>query len=156
MTSFLCITKHILLFKFILFTFLSILKAKFVLLFTISTQPFMLMLKEQADLGNIVGVQLGNGKQLTHQLFVDDTGIFFHTTEENFWNIREVIAKYEAISGACLNPTKSIVIPMYLSGPIPDWMLNVGCKISQQREVITYLGCPIGYGITTCWRINPG
>lgn len=109
-----------------------------VLLFTISTQAFMLMLKEQADLGNIEGVQLGNGEQLTHQLFAKNTGILFKlvfkATKEKFWNVREVnnckIQSYLRI-GACLNLSKSIFIPLYLNGPIPRWMLNAGCKIAQ-------------------------
>lgn len=104
----------------------------------------LMLLKEQVDLGNIEGVQLGNGEQLTHQFFADDTRILLHTTKENYRNVKEVIATYEAISSACLN-CNSIVILLYLNGPIPDWMLNVGCKIAKRREVIKYLCCPIGY-----------
>lgn len=39
-------------------------------------------------------------------------------------------------------------MPLFISGPIPEWMLNAGCKVVAWREVINYLGCPIGYGVT--------
>lgn len=68
--------------------------------------------------------------------------------ENNFQCVRDIIARYETIFGASLNLAKSIVIPMYLSGPIPTWLANFGCKIAAFREIITYLGCPISYGLT--------
>lgn len=52
------------------------------LLFAISTQPFMWMLQEQVDLGELEGIRLRNGEQLTYQLFIDNTNIFLNTT---FW-----------------------------------------------------------------------
>lgn len=36
------------------------------LLYTISTQPFMRMIQAKVDLGELEGIQLGNGEQLTH------------------------------------------------------------------------------------------
>lgn len=47
------------------------------LLFTISTQPFMRMLQEQDDLGELEGIRLSNEEQLTYQLFINDTGRYF-------------------------------------------------------------------------------
>lgn len=51
------------------------------LLFTIS-QPLMLMIKEKLSIGEFEGIRLDNRDQLTHQLFVDDTGLFFTTQGE--------------------------------------------------------------------------
>lgn len=109
------------------------------LLFTISTKPLMTMLKEKGQTSKLEGIQLGNGEQLTHQLFVDDTDIFVTTTKENFRCVRQVIDAYERIFGACLNLSKSMVIPLFLKGQIPQWLREVGCKIVGHKEVITYL-----------------
>lgn len=98
--------------------------------------------------GELTGIQIGNGKQLTHQLFADDTSFFMLAIEKNFQCVKEIIARYELISGVSLNLAKSIVIPMFLSRPVPVWLISAGCKIAAYREVITYLGCPIGYGLT--------
>lgn len=119
------------------------------LLFTISTKPVMTMLKHKVSTRELEGIPMRNGEQLTHQLFTDDTSIFMTAKEENFKCIRDVIGVYERISGACLNLSKSMVIPLYLNGPLPPWLENSGCKVVKHREVITYLGCPVGYGITT-------
>lgn len=118
------------------------------LLFTISTQPLMLMLQEQVNLGEIEGIHIGHGKQLTHQLFADDTRIFIAASERNFNKVREVISRYKAISGASLNLSKSMVIPMHLQGSILVWLANSSYKVATKKEVVTYPGCPIGYGLT--------
>lgn len=118
------------------------------LLFIISTKPLMTLLKNKVSIDELEGIPMGNDEQLTHQLFADDTSVFMTTNEENFRCVREVIRTYERISRACLNLSKSILIPLYMDGPIPQWLIGVGCKIAMHREVITYLDCPIGYGIT--------
>lgn len=46
------------------------------LLFVISTQPLMALINEPVDWGALEGIDIGGGKQLTHQLFADDTGFF--------------------------------------------------------------------------------
>lgn len=66
------------------------------------------MLKEKSQTRELEGIQLGNKEQLTHQLFVDDTGIFITATEDNFHSVRQVINSYERISSACLNVLKQI------------------------------------------------
>lgn len=109
----------------------------------------MAMLQEKAASGELKGIKIEEDHQLTHQLFIDDTGIFFKATDNNFQYVREVIMRYEFVLGAHLNLNKSMLIPMYLSGPIPPWMVNSDCKVAAHREVITYLGCPIGFGVTS-------
>lgn len=46
-------------------------------LFVISTQPLMELIKEKVRTWDLSGVQIGEGQQLTHQVFADDTGLFF-------------------------------------------------------------------------------
>lgn len=94
------------------------------LLYIISTQPFMAMLREKVALGELDGIQIGENHQLTHELFADDIDIFFKATERNFQYVRDIIMRYESVSRAHLNLSKAIVIPLYLRGPIPNWMIN--------------------------------
>lgn len=68
--------------------------------------------------------------------------------ENNFQCATEIIRSYKRISGASLNLNKSIVIPLYLSDPIPRWLVEASCKVAEIQEVITYLGCPIEHDIT--------
>lgn len=78
-----------------------------------------------------------------YQLFTDDTSLFLAVTKENFMETRAIIAVYERISGVRLNLEKSTIVPLE-DDLCPDWFFWIGCKISQPREVLTFLGCPIG------------
>lgn len=117
------------------------------LLYTISTQPFKELIKEKFNTEKIEGIQLGDGSQLTHQSFVDDSGLFIHATKENFNYIKEVIKSYERILGAFLNLSKSIVIPLYIKQQKLVWIIDSRCKNAYKIEEFTYLGIPIGYNI---------
>lgn len=108
----------------------------------------------KADTSELEGIPIENGKMLTHQLFTDDIGLFLMASEQNFKCAREVIAKYEKISGASLNVSKSIVVPIFLNGPILEWLQNTRCKITTKKEVVTYLCCPIGYVLTSMQETN--
>lgn len=108
----------------------------------------MELIKEKVRIGELTRIPVGEGHQLTHQLFADDTRLFFLATQENFKCVKEIIVKYEVISGASLNLSKSMLVPLFLNGPIPKWMRNAGCKVVAKKEVINYLGCPIAYGVT--------
>lgn len=124
------------------------------LLFTISSQPLMLMIKAKVQSGKLEGITQDNGDQLTHQLFVDDTSLFFTTKEGNFACITEIIKRYERISSAALNLSKLMVVPLYLKGPIPNWLLIAGRKVVERREVISYLNYPIGHEITPTMEVD--
>lgn len=80
----------------------------------------MSMLIEKVAIGELEGIIIGNGQQLIHQLFADDIGLFLMATDQNFRCARDVIIEYEKISRALLNVSKSIIIPLYLNGPIPN------------------------------------
>lgn len=114
----------------------------------------MALINKQVGLGQLQGIEIGEGKQLTYQLFANNTEFFMIATEDNFLCVKEIIARYEKISSASLNLEKSTVIPMYLSGPIPEWLTNTRCKVAAYREVITYLGCPVGYGLTPSIEVD--
>lgn len=98
-------------------------------------------------MGKIKGLSIKPGEQLLHQLFADDTGVFFKSTEENFHKVTLLIALYECISGAKLNLHKSVLIQLNNSPPL-DWFSRVGSKIAVRGEIIKYLGCPINFNLS--------
>ncbi|KAL3699252.1 hypothetical protein R1sor_017274 [Riccia sorocarpa] len=113
------------------------------LLFALSTQPLMLMIRDEERRGNLTGLRIPNGRPLLHRLFADDSGITLNATERNFSNLRTTIARFERISGASLNVNKSIILPMDMLR-LPSWLHNTGCKILVGRDEVTYLGIKAG------------
>jgi hypothetical protein len=123
------------------------------LLFAISTQPLMQLLKEGAGKGELKGITLDSSHQLLFQLFADDTGIFFEATEENFQAIMRYIQVFETISGARINLEKSVLVQLD-AGPEPDWFRRAGCTIARDRQVLKYLGCPVGKSFSSMQEVN--
>lgn len=79
--------------------------------------------------GELEQIRIGPGDQFTHQLFVDDIGLFLAATKCNFQVARGIIAKYEAISGASLNLSKFIIFTLYLKGEIPIGFAKPATKL---------------------------
>ncbi|KAL3697792.1 hypothetical protein R1sor_011868 [Riccia sorocarpa] len=117
------------------------------LLFALSTQPLMAMLRDAHVEGRVHGLEVGNGCQILEALFADDTGLLLRADKENWENATAVVQRFETISGARLNVSKSLIIPIRFQEP-PQWLCETGCKIALEGEVFTYLGCPIGVGIS--------
>lgn len=65
----------------------------------------------------------------------------------------KVIRSYKRISWASLNLSKSIAIPFYMRGPIPRWLLEVGCNVVKRREVIIYLDALLATRLLLLWRL---
>ncbi|KAL3682138.1 hypothetical protein R1sor_000160 [Riccia sorocarpa] len=99
--------------------------------------------KKEKKEGRVEGVMLPEGKQLLHQLFADDTGIHMQAKKQTFIVVQDLVHTFERISGASLNASKSIIIPLGLS-MTPTWMERTGCKIASTGEMVLYLGGPIG------------
>ena len=123
------------------------------LLYALSTQPLMLLLKSRLASGQIQGVDIGAQDQVLFQLFADDTGLFFHASEQNFRAIMECLSLYERISGAKINLDKSTLLQLD-SGPEPDWFVRASCSIAAPGQPIKYLGCPVGKSITPTQELN--
>ncbi|KAL3677633.1 hypothetical protein R1sor_027581 [Riccia sorocarpa] len=116
------------------------------LLFALSTQPLMTILKARQSEGRLRGISLGGANSALHNLFADDTGIMLNADPENFAELQLAVKLYEEISGAKLNITKSTIIPIAMEH-VPGWMHRLGCYIAQEGEVIRYLGFPIGWKV---------
>ncbi|KAL2610597.1 hypothetical protein R1flu_029170 [Riccia fluitans] len=117
------------------------------LLFAISTQPLMTLLKNKEAEHKIQGLQLQGPKHTLHNLFADDSGIMLQATEDIFNELKDSIATYEIISGAKLNISKSTIIPVAMEST-PSWLHRTGCYVASEGEIIRYLGVPIGWNVT--------
>ncbi|KAL3691975.1 hypothetical protein R1sor_005626 [Riccia sorocarpa] len=117
------------------------------LLFSLSTQPLMLLLREAQVQGQVQGLEVGNMRTILEALFADDIGLLLRAEEDNWRKATEVVKRFEKISGAKLNVSKSLVISIGFSEP-PSWLIASGCKLALLGEVYTYLGCPIGVELT--------
>ncbi|KAL3679387.1 hypothetical protein R1sor_022343 [Riccia sorocarpa] len=113
------------------------------MLFAASTQPLMKLLREAEKQGSLKGVNIPGGRPLLHKLFADDSGVCIAATEENFNTLRKIIERFERISGAKLNLSKSVILPMIIDRTTP-WLLQTGCKILNTAEDTVYLGCKVG------------
>ncbi|KAL3694644.1 hypothetical protein R1sor_008295 [Riccia sorocarpa] len=116
------------------------------LLFALSTQPLMKLMREEEKCGRLTCLGIPRGKTMLHRLFVDDSGEAVTAEKDQFDNLQRTIEDFEDISGAQLNINKSVVIPMV--NTIPEWLDETGCTILKEQEKITYLGCQIGHNMT--------
>lgn len=115
------------------------------LLFTLTMQPLMALLKQKMEEGKLQGLEI---TQLCHQLFADDTGLFLAASEMEFQMVRDTVRHYKSILGVLLNVQKSKMIPIYLmDGKYPEWFIDTGCTFAKEGEITEYLGCPIGYNV---------
>ncbi|KAL3679838.1 hypothetical protein R1sor_022794 [Riccia sorocarpa] len=87
------------------------------MLFTLSTQPLMELLRSEQIKGHLHGLEARNGRQVLDALFADDTGLMLHADAENWKRATEVIQKFEVMSGARLNVSKSLAVPIGFTEP---------------------------------------
>lgn len=89
------------------------------ILFTLTTQPLMELLKFKLATGELKGLKLKDQEldqeSLCHKISVDDIGLFLKATEAEFRCAWETVQQYENISGALLNVQKSKLNDSYFS-----------------------------------------
>ncbi|KAL3675882.1 hypothetical protein R1sor_025830 [Riccia sorocarpa] len=116
------------------------------LLFALTTQPLMMLLRREEQEGRITGLNIGDSKSLLHQLYADDTGINITLAEANFNQLQQVIGRFEQVSGAKLNLSKSLIMPLAPTR-LPGWVYRSGCEVAEAGTSFRYLGistsCPI-------------
>ena len=89
-----------------------------------------------------MGRSNGEGRDLLHLLFVDDTLIFCNTNSENLIYLSWVFLWFEAISGLKVNRDKSEVIPVGRIKSLEDVVSMMGCRV--RKLPTSYLGLPLG------------
>ncbi|KAL3693786.1 hypothetical protein R1sor_007437 [Riccia sorocarpa] len=117
------------------------------LLFALSTQPLMQILRKQEQRGLLRGLQLPGLRSILHELFADDTSLFIKATANDFQRARACIGKFETASGALLNVQKSMVLAV---GPTRDlgWLRASGYEVAGLSHRFKFLGIWSGRGIT--------
>ncbi|KAL3692018.1 hypothetical protein R1sor_005669 [Riccia sorocarpa] len=115
-------------------------------LFSLSTEPLMVMLKQAAANGQVERIKLSGDRTLLHSLFADDTGLCLKASEQNFYAARRLVERFELISGTSLNVAKSLIVPLGMNS-IPGWLFQTGCRVASDGEVWTYLGAPMGVNV---------
>ncbi|KAL3698494.1 hypothetical protein R1sor_012570 [Riccia sorocarpa] len=109
------------------------------LLFALCSQSFMLLLRRAESEGRLKGLQIEPGRSVLHQLFADDTGICIQEDEENFLELKRILAVYELASGAKINMNKIVIMPLG-SSTVPEWVLQTGCEVATGDKMFKYLG----------------
>ncbi|KAL3682477.1 hypothetical protein R1sor_000499 [Riccia sorocarpa] len=117
------------------------------LLFALSTQPLMCILRVEEEKGSLRGITLPGMQSVLHELFADDTSLFIQATARNFQHARACIEKFERASGASLNVQKSLVMALGQARH-QGWLRDLGCEIAGQRRRFRYLGVWSGKGVS--------
>ncbi|KAL3682870.1 hypothetical protein R1sor_000892 [Riccia sorocarpa] len=99
---------------------------------SMSGDCFRMVRKEESE-GRLQGVNYGGERSLMHQIYADDTGLNLTMDENQYARLKEVIQVYEAISGAKLNVSKSLIMPINPSVP-PAWVRETGCEVADQEN----------------------
>ena len=84
----------------------------------------------------------GEGVQLTHLLYVDDTLIFYDAFEDQLAHLSWVLIWFEVISSLRINMDKSEILPMGRAENLEKLALELGCKVRTLPSL--YLGFPLG------------
>ncbi|KAL3685236.1 hypothetical protein R1sor_003258 [Riccia sorocarpa] len=117
------------------------------LLYALCSQPLMELLQIAIREGRISGVRIDHENSLVHQLFADDTGVFLAAQEGNFEQLKGILSLYESASGAKVNLTKSIIMPVG-TGVVPEWVHTEGCQVVGAGQTFKYLGILSGVAVT--------
>lgn len=117
------------------------------MLFAMTTQPLLNFLDNERTLGRMIDIKISENLSICEHLFVDDIGILILATPQCYVEVESCIRLYELTSGAKLNISKSIVLPIGLSN-IPQWLQDKGSVIISPGTILTYLGAPLGVNIS--------
>ncbi|KAL3701597.1 hypothetical protein R1sor_019619 [Riccia sorocarpa] len=122
------------------------------LLFAMVIQPLMRMLRDEEAKGRLMGINYDGQKTLLHYIYADIMRVNLTIEEAQFNRLREVIQVFEGISGARLNFSKSLIMPICPS--IPQEWVNAsgsrGVRLLGWQFFFLYLG------ITTSNPVNEG
>ena len=115
-------------------------------LFILVMEAFNQLLSRASCGGLVEGFKMGRsggeGKDLLHLLFVDDTLIFCNVNSENLRYLSWVFLWFEVIFGLKVNRDKSKVIPVGSIESLKEGVSVMGCKVGKLPT--SYLGLPLG------------
>ena len=71
----------------------------------------------------------GDGDQITHLLFADDTLVFCEASQDSMTYLSWLLMWFETISGLRINLDKSEILPMGRVENLEILALELGCKV---------------------------
>ena len=109
-------------------------------------EVFSCMLRRAISGGFLSGWRVrgrsGEGVQISHLLFADDTLVFCEESLDQMTNISWLLMWFEACSGLKINLEKCEVIPVGRVHDMEGLALELGCKVGGLPSC--YLGLPLG------------
>ena len=109
-------------------------------------EVFSCMLRRAISGGFLSGWRVrgrsGEGVQISHLLFADDTLVFCEESLDQMTNISWLLMWFEACSGLKINLEKSELIPVGRVHDMEGLALELGCKVGGLPSC--YLGLPLG------------
>lgn len=104
------------------------------------------LFNHELESSGMQGINFSSLLTISYRFFADNLGIFIPATALSFEEVCGILKVYEEATGAKLNIQKSVIVPLGLT-TIPDWLIAMGCRISQEGEVQHYLGGPFGWNL---------
>ena len=109
-------------------------------------EVFSCFLKRAVDGGFLSGCRVkgrsGEGVQISHLLFVDDTLVFCQASQDQMTYLSWLLMWFKVVSGLRINLEKSKLIPMGRVENFDDLAMEFGCRVGSLP--CTYLGLPLG------------
>ena len=93
-------------------------------------------------LGFSVSITTGPSVMVSHLLFADDTLVFYDADPSQIANLRAILARFEGVSGLCINLGKSELVPVGGVHNLEALVDLLGC--GQSSLLLKYLGLPLG------------
>lgn len=106
--------------------------------------PYLLLKAQEGGFisGFMIGGRGGDGKEISHLLFADDTIIFCNASQEQVTHFCWLLMWFEAMSGLKINLEKNEVIPVGKVDLLEELAYEIGCKVGKLPS--SYLGLPLG------------
>ncbi|RVW88799.1 hypothetical protein CK203_034657 [Vitis vinifera] len=118
-------------------------------LFVIAMGVFSFLLKRRVNRGFLLSCRVkgksGEGVQISHLLFADDTLVFCQANQDQMTYLSWLLMWFEVVSELRINLEKSELIPVDSVVNIDDLAMNFGCRVGSLPS--TYLGLPLGASI---------
>ena len=115
-------------------------------LFVIAMEALSCLLKKAKVGGFLLGWRVsgrnGDGVDISHLLFVDDTLVLCKLNQDQLTYFNWLLMCFEAISGLNINLEKSELIPVGMVENVEGLALEFGCKVGALPS--SYLGLPLG------------
>lgn len=102
----------------------------------------------------IEGFQIeGDGVQVSHLQFADDTIYFIKDSEEQVANLKLILSIFETISWFKINYAKSSLLGIMVEEVVHRFASVMGCQVEQW--LMKYLGMPLGGNQKSCAFWDP-